>query len=49
MMDAATAPTPTISLLPLGDAAPGCEGDFCAIPENHTQALVNRKLDSDDV
>lgn len=48
-MDAATTPIPTITLVSLGDAAPGCEGDFCAIPENHTQALVNRKLDSDEI
>jgi hypothetical protein len=28
------------------DAA-ACEGDFCEIPEHHTQAQVNRQLDAD--
>ena len=28
------------------DAA-ACEGDFCEIPEHHTQAQVNRALDAD--
>lgn len=49
-MDAMTAPLPVIKLTPLGDAgAASCEGDFCAIPEHHTQAVVNRKLDEDAV
>jgi hypothetical protein len=49
-MDAATMPLPVIKLEQLGDpAAAACEGDFCAIPEHHQQAVVNRKLDSDDI
>jgi len=42
-MDAATTP-----LLIIGspDAA-SCDGDVCEIPERHTQAVVNRALDSD--
>jgi len=42
-MDAATKP-----LLIIGsqDAAV-CEGDFCEIPDHHTQAQVNRQLDAD--
>jgi hypothetical protein len=26
-----------------------CEGDFCAIPDHHEQAVVNRAIDSDRV
>jgi len=49
-MDAMTAPLPIIALTPLGDAsAAACDGDFCVIPEHHTQAAVNRKLDDDAV
>jgi hypothetical protein len=49
-MDAMTAPVPMITLQPLGDsAAASCDGDFCAIPDHHTQAVINRKLDDDAV
>lgn len=49
-MDAMTAPLPVIKLQPLGDASAGsCDGDFCAIPDHHTQAVINRKLDEDAV
>ncbi len=49
-MDAMTAPLPVIKLEALGDpGAAVCEGDFCAIPDHHTQAVVNRLLDDDDV
>jgi hypothetical protein len=58
-MDAATMPltiitpsiiTPSIKLEQLGDpTAAACEGDFCAIPEHHQQAIVNRRLDSDEI
>ncbi len=49
-MDATTAPLPVVELTPMGDAnAAVCEGDFCAIPEGHTQVAVNRKLDEDAV
>lgn len=49
-MDAMTAPLPVIKLEPLGDpAAAACDGDFCAIPEHHTQAIVNRRIDDDAV
>jgi hypothetical protein len=45
-MDAPTAPLPILTTL--GDpAAASCVGDFCEIPEHHTQAVVNRKLDED--
>jgi hypothetical protein len=52
-MDAATMPVPVIAppvitLHTLGDpAAAACEGDFCAIPDHHEQAVVNRRLDED--
>ena len=47
-MDAPTLPLPIIALAQLGDpAAAACEGDFCAIPDHHQQAVVNRKLDED--
>ena len=50
MTSAATMPIQIIKLQPLGDAdAAACEGEFCAIPEHHTQAAVNRKLDDDAV
>jgi len=49
-MDATTLPLPIIKLEQLGDpTAAACEGDFCAIPEHHQQAVVNRKLDEDAV
>ena len=47
-MDAATMPLPIIKLEALGDpTAAACEGDFCEIPDHHTQAVINRKLDED--
>ncbi len=50
MTDAATMPIPVITLTALGDPnALYCVGDFCAIPEHHTQAVVNRRLDDDAV
>ncbi|MEP6482627.1 MAG: hypothetical protein ABJA94_11550 [Rhodoglobus sp.] len=54
MTSAATMPIQTVTaprvLQPLGDSsAAACEGDFCAIPDHHTQAVVNRKLDDDAV
>lgn len=54
MSSSATAPIQIVpsplKLVPLGatDAA-ACVGDFCEIPEHHTQAIVNRKLDEDAV
>jgi hypothetical protein len=49
-MDARTAPLPVIQLQALGDpSAAACEGDFCEIPQHHTQALINRRLDDDAV
>ena len=30
-------------------SAASCDGDFCEIPDHHTQAVVNRKLDDDAV
>lgn len=50
MTEALTAPQPIIGLTVLGDpSAAACEGDFCEIPDHHTQAIVNRKLDEDAV
>ena len=43
-------PQHIIGLQSLGDPnAASCEGDLCAIPEHHTQAVVNRRLDDDAV
>jgi hypothetical protein len=34
----------------LGDpGAAACEGEFCAIPDHHEQAVINRKVDSDQI
>ena len=49
-MDATTNPQPIVSLQQLGDPdAAACVGDFCAIPEHHGQAIVNRRLDENAV
>ncbi|MBC7632899.1 MULTISPECIES: hypothetical protein [Actinomycetes] len=38
----------TIPLTLVGDpTAAACEGDSCAIPDHHEQAVVNRRLDED--
>jgi hypothetical protein len=42
-----TRPLPIIPLQSLVDAAESCDGEVCAIPEHHTQAVVNRKVDED--
>lgn len=51
MTEAMSAPLPIVQpLQQLGDpAAAFCEGDFCEIPDHHTQAVVNKKLDDDAV
>ena len=50
MTSAATMPIEIVKLVPLGDAgAAVCDGDFCEIPDHHTQAVINRKLDEDAV
>jgi len=50
MTDAVTIPASVTPLQLVGDAdAAACVGDFCAIPEHHEQAVVNRKLDDDAV
>jgi hypothetical protein len=42
--------TVKITLELVGDpSAAACEGDFCAIPDHHEQAVVNRRLDDDNV
>jgi hypothetical protein len=42
-----SAPSP---LTILGDpTAAACEGDFCEIPEHHEAAIINRRLDSDEI
>lgn len=49
-MDATTKPLPIIPLEQLGDpVAAVCEGDFCAIPQHHEQAIINRRLDENAV
>ena len=51
MTDAVTTPLPSPKRTPLtlvGDpTAAACEGDSCAIPDHHEQAVVNRRLDED--
>lgn len=51
MTDAVTMPPTLPARIPLtlvGDpTAAACEGDFCAIPAHHEQAVVNRRLDED--
>jgi hypothetical protein len=45
MTEPATSP-----LTLLGDStAAVCEGDFCEIPDHHEAAIVNRRLDDDQV
>jgi hypothetical protein len=47
MTDATTVTTPFTMV---GDAtAAACEGDFCAVPDHHEQAVVNALLDSDNI
>jgi hypothetical protein len=39
---------PKTPLLIVGDpSAAACEGDFCGVPGQSEQALVNRQLDAD--
>ena len=50
MTPAATMPIKIVQLQPLGElSAAVCEGDYCEIPDHHTQAVVNRRLDDDAV
>ena len=51
MTDAAMMQSHGLPMLTLVDTpvAPSCDGDFCAVPDNHTQAAVNRRVDSDDI
>ena len=51
MTDAAMVRSQGLAMLRIVDtpAAPSCDGDVCAVPENHTQAAVNRRVDSDDI
>jgi hypothetical protein len=45
MTDATTKP-----LEILGDASAAvCDGDFCEIPDHHEQAIINRRVDSNDI
>jgi hypothetical protein len=45
MTDPVTSP-----LTLVGDAnAAVCEGDFCEIPDHHEQAIVNGRLDRDEI
>jgi hypothetical protein len=48
--DVAEPTAPLVTLRLLGDPnAASCDGDVCEIPDHHTQAVVNRKLDDDAV
>ena len=48
MTNNATGAIKMVALTPLGDAAAAvCNGDFCVVPEHHTQAVVNKRLDED--
>ena len=51
MTDAAMVQPLNLPMLKIVDtpSAPSCDGDFCAVPDNHTQAAVNRRVDSDDI
>ncbi len=51
MTDAAMVQSQGLRMLKVVDTpvAPSCDGDFCAVPENHTQAAVNRRVDSDEI
>lgn len=41
---------PRMPLTIVGDAEAGaCVGDSCVIPDHHEQAVVNARLDSDEV
>jgi hypothetical protein len=45
MTDAATTP-----LTIVGDPnAAVCEGDFCEIPQHHEAAIINRRVDADEI
>jgi hypothetical protein len=48
--DALTAEIEIVRLEVLGDPnADACEGEFCEIPDHHTQAVINRKVDDDAI
>jgi hypothetical protein len=50
MTDAARVPAQVPPMLKIvAVPAASCDGEFCAIPVNHTQAVVNRKIDSDEI
>lgn len=40
---------PITPLQILGGPAAACDGDFCEIPEHHEQAIINRRIDSDNI
>lgn len=45
MTDATSAP---LQILGSPDAMV-CDGDFCEIPEHHSQAVINHRVDSGDI
>ncbi|MFC5501838.1 hypothetical protein ACFPJ4_06245 [Lysinimonas soli] len=57
MSEAMTASIPVVEAVPaapalqlIGDpTAAACDGDFCAIPAHHEQAVMNRRVDDDRV
>jgi hypothetical protein len=54
-MDMPTTPSPIVDLPILdleivGDRdAASCVGDFCTVPDHHTQAVVNRRIDEGEI
>ena len=45
-----TTPATIAPLQMLGDAdAAACEGEFCAIPDHHEQAIINRRVDAGEI
>jgi len=42
--------TVAIPLVLVGDPNMGvCEGDFCEIPDHHEAAVINRRLDRNEI
>ena len=39
---------PQLTILGSSDAE-ACEGEFCEIPAHHEQAVMNRRVDSDEI
>ncbi|MEY2849428.1 MAG: hypothetical protein RI885_2095 [Actinomycetota bacterium] len=47
---APVAEPPRLDLRMIGDpVAASCVGDFCTVPDHHTQAVVNRRIDEGEI